>query len=162
MKEYICEAVPVYLRPQPITDEKACLGIVVRCPESGYAGYRVVDENDAAFERIARFFPRFGRDNLLRALQWSRSDIEYSLSGDAKDVADKFANLIRPRENVVQYGAPQIYVTTSPQDEAERLYDAFVEGVCRKNNSHCKRGGSCRADFTSKGYNIHNKQEGKQ
>jgi len=127
MKEYICEVVPVYVRPQPVTDEKACVGLIVRCPDADYAGYRLVGADEAAFDRIVRFFPRFGRENLLRAINWSKSDIEYSISkSGAGNDDERFSNLIRPRENVVQYGAPQISVTTRPQEEASRIYETII------------------------------------
>jgi len=77
MKEYICEVVPVYVRPQPITDEKAYVGVIVRCPGNGFSDYRLIGEGDPALNRVANFFPRFGRENLLRTLEWSRHDIEF-------------------------------------------------------------------------------------
>jgi len=127
MKDYVCEVVPVYVRPQPITDEKACVGVIVRCPEADIATYRLVEQGNASFERIAQFFPRLGRENLKRALEWSKNDIEFSFaSEDRKLVEKRFANLIRPRENVVQYGSPQIHVTQSPQEEVERIYHNLV------------------------------------
>lgn len=127
MKEYLCQVVPVYLRPQPLTEEKACIGVIVRCPEASFADYRIVEPGSAAAERIASFFPRFGHDNLKRALEWSKQDIAYSLAAANDDEAERrFANLIRPRENVIQYGAPQIRVTQSPQEDTDRIYQLSV------------------------------------
>jgi len=127
MKEYICQVVPVYLRPQPITDEKACIGVIVRCPETSFAAYRIIDSGSAAVDRIANFFPRFGRENLERALAWSRHDIAFSLSAEGSEEAErKFANLIRPRENVIQYGAPQAFASKSPEADVDRIYRRSV------------------------------------
>jgi len=127
MKEYLCEVVPVYVRPKPIVDEKACVGVVVRCPEADFFDWRLVDQSTPSLDRIANFFPHFGRENLVRALAWAKSDIEYSIAGTSKEIVEKrFANLVRPRENVVQYGAPQVCVTQSPHDEIGRIYQSLV------------------------------------
>lgn len=127
MKEYVCQVVPVYVRPLPITDEKACIGVIVRCPEANVADYRLADQSPSTLDRIAGFFPRFGRENLMRSIAWARHDIEYSIAGADSSVLEKrFANLIRPRENVVQYGAPQIRITDNPRNEVDGVYHMLV------------------------------------
>lgn len=125
MKEYICQIVPVYVRPQPLTDEKACIGVIVRCPETSFADYRIVEANSASADRIASFFPRFGRENLARAIEGSRHDIAFSLA-DEREAGKRFANLIRPRENVVQYGIPLTQVLTDVAGAANRIYEMLV------------------------------------
>jgi len=127
MKEYLCEVVPVYVRPKPIVDEKACVGVIVRCSEADFFDWRLVGRTAPSLDRIANFFPHFGRENLVRALAWAESDIGYSCAGSSKEIVEKrFANLVRPRENVIQYGSPQVCVTQSPQDEIERIYQTLV------------------------------------
>jgi len=51
MTEYACMIVPVYVKPQSMNDEKACIGIVARCSELGYLAYRIADDE----ERVIRY-----------------------------------------------------------------------------------------------------------
>jgi len=128
MKEYICEIVPIYVRPQPVTNEKACAGIIVRCPENGFSAYRLIGAGDLALNRVANFFLRFDWENLLLAPVRHRHNIEFSRSRESREIVERhFANFIRPRENVIQYGAPKILVTPTPDEEANRFFRATVE-----------------------------------
>ena len=122
-----CEVVPVYVKPQSMVDEQACIGIIVRCPSAGFCGYRLVKGDESAISRIAAFFPRYGRAGLEQALTWAAQDIEYTFDRE-RNGGDKgaFANLIRPRENVVRYGAPQAVFTSDPAAELDALYRRAV------------------------------------
>ena len=127
MNGYFCEVVPVYVRPQSMVDEQACFGVIVRCPSANFYGYRLAQGDEAAIARIVSFFPRYGRAGLEKAMAWAAQDIEYTF-GKERNEGDKgaFANLIRPRENVVRYGAPQAVVASDPAAELEDLYRRSV------------------------------------
>ena len=60
-------------------------------------------------------------------MTWAAQDIEYTFDKE-RNKGDKgaFANLIRPRENVVRYGAPQAVVASDPAAELEDLYRRSV------------------------------------
>lgn len=130
MDRHFCEVVPVYMRPQSMVDEQACFGVVVRCPTANFYGYRLAQGDEAAIARITSFFPRVGRAGLERAMTWAAQDIEYTFDRE-KNKGDKgaFANLIRPRENLVRYGAPQAVFTADPVVELDDLYR---RSVCEK------------------------------
>ena len=127
MSRHFCEVVPVYIRPQSMVDEQACFGVIVRCPTANFYGYRLAEGDEAAIARITSFFPRTGRTGLERAMAWAAQDIEYTFGRERKE-GDKgaFANLIRPRENIVRYGAPQAVFTDSPAAELHDLYRRSV------------------------------------
>ena len=127
MNGYFCEVVPVYVRPQSMVDEQACFGVIVRCPSANFYGYRLAQGDEAAIARIVSFFPRYGRAGLERAMAWAAQDIEYTFDKE-RNKGDKgaFANLIRRRENVVRYGAPQAVVATDPAAELDDLYRRSV------------------------------------
>lgn len=129
MDRYFCEVVPVYMRPQSMVDEQACFGVIVRCPMANFYGYRLAQGDEEAIARITSFFPRAGRAGLERAMAWAAQDIEYTF-GRERDKGDKgaFANLIRPRENLVRYGAPQAVFATDPAAELDDLYRRSVGG----------------------------------
>lgn len=128
MNGYFCEVVPVYVRPQSMVDEQACFGVIVRCPSANFYGYRLAQGDEAAIARIVSFFPRYGRAGLEKAMAWAAQDIEYTF-GKERNEGDKgaFANLIRPRENVVRYGAPQAVVASDPAAELDDLYRRSVQ-----------------------------------
>lgn len=127
MAEYACTVVPVYVRPTSMVDEQACIGVIVRCPEADCYACRIATDDEAVIARIVGFFPKFGRANLMQALAWAAQDVEYSFSRE-KNLGDKgaFANLIRPRENVVRYGPPQSLLTRDPAAELDGLYHRAV------------------------------------
>ena len=127
MDGYFCEVVPVYVRPQSMVDEQACFGVIVRCPSANFYGYRLAKGDETAIARIVSFFPRYGRAGLEQAMTWAAQDIEYTFDKERnKGDRGAFANLIRPRENVVRYGAPQAVVASDPAAELEDLYRRSV------------------------------------
>ena len=128
MERHFCEVVPVYVRPQSMVDEQACFGVIVRCPSANFYGYRLARGDEAAIVRIASFFPRYGRAGLEQAMTWAAQDIEYTFDRE-RNKGDKgaFANLIRPRENVVRYGAPQAVFSADPAAELDDLYRRSVQ-----------------------------------
>ena len=127
MDRHFCEVVPVYMKPQSMVDEQACIGVIVRCPTANFYGYRLAQGDEDAIARIAAFFPRHGRAGLERALTWARQDIEYTFDRELnKGDKGAFANLIRPRENFVRYGAPQAVLSADPAAELEDLYRRSV------------------------------------
>ena len=132
MDGFFCEVVPVYVRPQSMVEEQACFGVVVRCPSAGFYGYRLARGDEPAIARIVSFFPRYGRAGLEQAMAWAAQDIEYTFDRERKE-GDRgaFANLIRPRENVVRYGAPQAVLTADPAAELDDLYRRSVYGTAR-------------------------------
>jgi len=126
-KNHMCFIVPVYVQPQSLTDEKACIGMIARCPETGYLSQRIADDDERIVSRIVGFFPKFGRAQLLRAMQWARHDIELAFSRERREGGDQaFANLIRPRENIVRYGSPQGLITEDPARDFDRVYRKIV------------------------------------
>ncbi len=110
-----------------MVDEQACFGVIVRCPTANFYGYRLAHGDEAAIARITSFFPRVGRAGLERAMSWAAQDIEYTFDRERNN-GDKgaFANLIRPRENIVRYGEPQAVFSTDPAAELDDLYRRSV------------------------------------
>lgn len=132
---YICEVVPVFVRPQSMTDEQACFGIIVRCPEAKFLSYRLAADDEPVIARISNFFPDFGRANLERVMTWAANDIEFAFAAERKNGGEEaFANLIRPRENVIRYGAPQVVMTDDLVRETNDLYVRAVQRKIRNNS----------------------------
>lgn len=126
MADYVCIVVPVYVRPQSMVDEQACLGVLVRCPEANVYVCRLATDDEHVKSRILGFFPKFGRANLEQVLAWASHDIAFAFEAERKGDKGAFANLIRPRENVVRYGEPQALLTSDPMSELDGLYRRAV------------------------------------
>ena len=128
-ERYNCAVVTVCLRPTPVSPESACFGVIVKCDAGGFFGYKLAQGDERAIERIAGFFPRYGRENVVRAMEWAAHDIDFAIEGEKKGRA-AFQNLIRPRENVIRYGSPFVVATDSPEAELERQYEKLVSLPC--------------------------------
>ena len=124
-----CAVVTVCLRPTPVSPESASFGVIVKCDGEGFFGYRLAQSDERVIERIAGFFPRYGRDNVMRAMDWAAHDIEFAIEGE-KEGRAAFRNLIRPRENVIRYGSPFVVATDIPASELERQYEILVSLPC--------------------------------
>ena len=128
-QRYNCAVVTVCLRPTPVSPESACFGVIVKCDDSGFFDYRLAQGDERVIERIAGFFPRYGRDNLMRTMEWAAHDIDFAIEVEKKGRA-AFQNLIRPRENVIRYGSPFVVATDDPASELERQYESLVSLPC--------------------------------
>ena len=128
-ERYNCAVVTVCLRPSPVSPETACFGVIVKCDGAGFFSYKLAQGDERVIERIAGFFPRYGRDNLMRAMEWAAHDIEFAIE-DERDGRAAFRNLIRPRENVIRYGSPSVVATDNPASELERQYEKLVTLPC--------------------------------
>ncbi len=122
---YNCIGVTVSLRPSPISEENACFGVIMRCDAAGFFSYKLAVDDEAVISRILNFFPKYGRQNLMRTMNWAAHDIDYAIAGE-KNGSGSFKNLIRPRENVIRYGAPFVVSTDNPAAELSRLYATMV------------------------------------
>ena len=128
MDGHVCIVVPVYIRPMSIVDEQACLGVLVRCPETDCYAYRLATDDETAKARVLGFFPNLKRATLEQVLAWAAHDIEFSFDRERKGDKAAFHNLIRPRENIVRYGEPQALLSADPLGELDGLYHRAVGG----------------------------------
>lgn len=127
MGNHVCIVVPVYVRPHGMVEEQACLGVLLRCPSADCYVYRLATDDEAVKTRVLNFFPKLGRETLEQVLAWASHDIEFTFEAE-RQKGDKgaFANLIRPRENIVRYGEPQALQSPDPAAELDRLYHLAV------------------------------------
>ena len=123
--EYVCIVVPVMLRPDCTSPNTACFGVIVKCDAVGYCDFRIAQGDEAAISRIVGFFPKYGRANFEKAMAWAKHDIEYAIAQE-KTRPGAFANLIRPRENVIRYGSARTSLSSNPAAELDCQYEQLV------------------------------------
>ncbi|MBO7654220.1 MAG: DUF3037 domain-containing protein [Kiritimatiellae bacterium] len=131
---YHCAVVPVSLRPSPLSQENACFGVIVKCDATGFLDYKLAQYDEKVISRITTFFPDYGRENLMRVMEWAAHDIGFTIQKEREKNVGAFGNLIRPRENVIRYGNPFVVATSDPAHELCRQYDSLVavpDTVCK-------------------------------
>ena len=122
-----CAVVPVFIVPSPLSEERACCGILLRNLEDGAICYRIGNDDKRVIDRISAFFAKLGREKTIKFMIWAKNDIEYMIAKEREDPSfGAFKNLIRPRENVIQYGAPRLVVTADPALELAEQYERAV------------------------------------
>jgi hypothetical protein len=124
-EKHNCIVVPVMLRPDLVSPNTACFGVIVKCDETGYFGFKTAQGDESAVSRIVSFFPKYGRRNFEQAMAWAAHDIEYAIEQEQKS-SGAFYNLIRPRENVIRYGMAQTSKAVDPAAELDRQYEQLV------------------------------------
>lgn len=127
-----CLVIPITFRPYAETGEFACFGVLLHCPEVGYVNYRLGGGDRRVTDRINHFFKEIGRDIFRLTLKSAKRDLDevVNASGDLfayKDVGALVGNLVRPRENLLRYGAPMSVMTDNPAAELDRQYALLVE-----------------------------------
>ena len=128
MNEVTCQIVTVLLKPSVVREDLATIGVIVRCEATGFAGFKLIDPNGGRVNDLNRFFPGYGVANIRQAIAWAEGDIRFALARERQPAGKgTFENLIRPRENVVRYGAPRVALTADPAAVLDREYRKLVE-----------------------------------
>ena len=127
-----CLVIPITFRPYVETGEFACFGVLVHCPETGYVGYRIGEKDRRVTERINNFFKEIGRDIFRMTVKSAKLDLEQVVNApsslfDYQQAKTLLENLIRPRENLIRYGAPIAVMTENPAVEVDRQYALLVQ-----------------------------------
>ena len=128
MNGVTCQIVTVLLKPSVVREDLATIGVIVRCEATGFAGFRLIDPNSGRVSDLDRFFPGYGVANIRQAIAWAEGDIRFALARERQpDGKGTFENLIRPRENVVRYGAPRVALTVDPAAVLDREFRKLVD-----------------------------------
>ena len=129
MSEPICEVVTVLLKPSVVREDIATIGVIVRCPELAFDGFRLIAPDGERAAVLDRFFPGYGMANIRQALRWAEGDIRFAFEREREPGGQgAFENLIRPRENVVRYGPPRVAVTADPAAELDFEFKRLALG----------------------------------
>ena len=127
-----CLVIPITFRPYAETGEFACFGVLVHCPETGYLGYRIGERDRRVTDRINNFFKEIGRDIFRMTVKSAKLDLEQVVHApsslfDYQQAKTLLENLIRPRENLIRYGAPIAVMSENPAVEVNRQYALLVQ-----------------------------------
>lgn len=136
MKKLACQYALLRFRPFVETGEFANVGVVLMAPEARFFGFRLLKR----YGRITQFFHQLdrkiylnGRDLFKDELDRFSADLRrLALDGRKREInltlaRNLFAELVKPREAMLQFDEQRIALTDEPEAKLNALYDHYVE-----------------------------------
>ena len=136
MKKFACQYALLRFRPFVETGEFANVGIVLMAPQADFFGFRLLKQ----YGRITQFFHQLDRKVYLDGRDLFKEELE-RFAGDLRRLAldgrkaqpdltlarNLFAELVRPREAMLQFADQRIALADDPKEKLNALFDHYVE-----------------------------------
>lgn len=136
MKKFACQYALLRFRPFVETGEFANVGIVLMAPQANFFGFRLLKQ----YGRITQFFHQLDRKVYLDGRDLFKEELE-RFAGDLRHLAldgrktqpdltlarNLFAELVRPREAMLQFADQRIALADDPKAKLDALFDHYVE-----------------------------------
>lgn len=136
MKKFACQYALLRFRPFVETGEFANVGVVLMAPEARYFGFRLLKR----YGRITQFFHQLDRKIYLNGKQLFKEELD-RFSGNLRRMAldgrkrvidltlarNLFAELVRPREAMLQFDEQRIALADNPKVKLDELFDHYIE-----------------------------------
>ena len=136
MKKVACQYALLRFRPFVETGEFANVGIVLMAPQADFFGFRLLKQ----YGRITQFFHQLDRKVYLDGRDLFKEELE-RFAGDLRRLAldgrktqpdltlarNLFAELVRPREAMLQFADQRIALADDPKAKLDALFDHYVE-----------------------------------
>ena len=136
MKKFACQYALLRFRPFVETGEFANVGVVLMAPEARFFGFRLLKR----YGRITRFFHQLDPKVYLNGKELFKEELErfyanlrrMALDGRKREVnlilaRNLFAELVRPREAMLQFDEQRIALADDPKVKLDVLFDHYVE-----------------------------------
>lgn len=136
MKKFACQYALLRFRPFVETGEFANVGVVLMAPEARFFGFRLLQR----YGRITQFFHQLDRKIYLNGRELFKQELErfsanlrlMALDGRKREIdltlaRNLFAELVRPREAMLQFDEQRIGLADDPKAKLAALYDHYVE-----------------------------------
>ena len=136
VKKLACQYALLRFRPFVETGEFANVGVVLMAPEACFFGFRLLKR----YGRITQFFHQLDRKIYLNGKELFTEELE-RFSGNLRRMAldgrkreadlalarNLFAELVRPREALLQFDEQRIALAVDPKAKLNALYEHYVE-----------------------------------
>lgn len=136
MKKFACQYALLRFRPFVETGEFANVGIVMMAPEARFFGFRLLKR----YARITQFFHQLDRKVYLEGRMLFKEELD-RFAGELRRVAldgrkaqpdvtlarNLFAELVRPREAMLQFAEQRIVLAENPKEKLGLLFDHYIE-----------------------------------
>lgn len=136
MKKFACQYALLRFRPFVETGEFANVGVVLMAPEARFFGFRLLKK----YGRITQFFHQLDRKVYLNGRVLFQEELD-RFAGELRRLAldgrrreadltlarNLFAELVRPREAMLQFDEQRIALADDPNAKLDALYDHYIE-----------------------------------
>lgn len=136
MKKFACHYALLRFRPFVETGEFANVGIVMMAPEARFFGFRLLKR----YGRITQFFHQLDRKVYLEGRELFKEELD-RFTGELRRLAldgrktqpditlarNLFAELVRPREAMLQFAEQRVVLADNPKEKLVQLFDHYIE-----------------------------------
>lgn len=136
MKKFACQYALLRFRPFVETGEFANVGIVLMAPEARFFGFRLLKR----YARITQFFHQLDRRVYLEGRELFKEELD-RFAGELRRLAldgrktqpdvplarNLFAELVRPREAMLQFAEQRVVLAENPKEKLGQLFDHYIE-----------------------------------
>lgn len=136
MKKFACQYALLRFRPFVETGEFANVGIVMMAPEARFFGFRLLKR----YARITQFFHQLDRRVYLEGRELFKEELD-RFAGELRRLAldgrktqpdvplarNLFAELVRPREAMLQFAEQRVVLAENPKEKLGQLFDHYIE-----------------------------------
>lgn len=136
MKKFACQYALLRFRPFVETGEFANVGIVMMAPEARFFGFRLLKR----YGRITQFFHQLDRKVYLEGRDLFKEELD-RFTGELRRLAldgrktqpdiplarNLFAELVRPREAMLQFAEQRVVLADNPKEKLVQLFDHYIE-----------------------------------
>lgn len=136
MKKFACQYALLRFRPFIETGEFANVGIVMMAPEARFFGFRLLKR----YGRITQFFHQLDRKVYLEGRELFKEELD-RFAGELRGLAldgrktqpdiplarNLFAELVRPREAMLQFAEQRVVLADNPKEKLVQLFDHYIE-----------------------------------
>lgn len=136
MKKFACQYALLRFRPFVETGEFANVGIVMMAPEARFFGFRLLKR----YGRITQFFHQLDRKVYLEGRDLFKEELD-RFTGELRRLAldgrktqpdiplarNLFAELVRPREAMLQFAEQRVVLADNPKEKLGELFDHYIE-----------------------------------
>ena len=128
MNKKICKYSIIRFQPFVETEEFANIGIVLYAPETKELRFKLLSAKK--HERITHFFKPLKKEIYTNIIQIIRAEIEHRqklLTKSIKIKMDFYEELIRPREDIIQYSKNRVLFSTDITKTLDDLFEHYIE-----------------------------------
>lgn len=128
MNRQICKYSIIRFQPFVETEEFANVGIVLYVPMTRQLHFKLLSARE--HERITHFFKPLNREIYTSAIQIIRAELEHIQNLLTKSVntkMDLYDELIRPREDIIQYSKNRVLFSANVTKTVEDLFEYYVK-----------------------------------
>lgn len=136
MNRQVCKYSIIRFQPFVETEEFANIGIVLYATASKRLLFRLLHAND---QRVNRFFEPLNKDVLVQVLKIIRAELErvtVSLERTPNPKMDIYEELIKPREDIIQYSHNRVLFSTDINKTLDDLFEHYVKRSFTRKEGH--------------------------